>query len=182
MKLENITDLISCKESDISEKNKKVCIFGQGFVGLPLALSLALRGCETIGVDINKNLVNDTNNGITYHTENYNGITIQEILKEELKEKRYKATIDGASAVRECKNIIVTVGIPIKDGKYIMDYLEKVCITIGKNLKKEDLIKRPLLLLYQISLFMKDATTKAYINTLEKNMQFTDKFLNQQDR
>ncbi|BCZ47074.1 UDP-N-acetyl-D-glucosamine dehydrogenase [Clostridium gelidum] len=140
MKLENVTDLIRCKETNISEKNKKVCIFGQGFVGLPLALSLALRGCKTIGVDINKNLVNDTNNGVTHHAENFNGIAIQQILKEELKEERYKATIDGASAVRECNNIIVTVGIPIKEGKYIIDYLENVCITIGKNLKKEDLI------------------------------------------
>ena len=140
MIVENVTNLISCKEINISKKNKKVCIFGQGFVGLPLALSLALRGCETIGVDINENFVNDANNGVTHNTENFNGITIQQILKEELKEERYKATIDGASAVRECNNIIVTVGIPIKEGKYIIDYLENVCITIGKNLKKEDLI------------------------------------------
>lgn len=136
----NVKDLINYKESKLSEDNKKVCIFGQGFVGLPLALSFAFRGCETTGVDINENLVNEANNGITHHTEKFNGITIQEILNEELKEKRYKATTDGASAVEECNNIIVTVGIPIKDGKHMMNYLESVCITIGKNLKKEALV------------------------------------------
>lgn len=136
----NVKDLITYKEFDLSEENKKVCIFGQGFVGLPLALSFAFRGCETIGVDINENLVKDTNNDVTYHTEKFNGITIQEILNEELKEKRYKATTDGASAVKECNNIIVTVGIPIKDGIYVMDYLESVCVTIGRNLKKNDLV------------------------------------------
>jgi UDP-N-acetyl-D-mannosaminuronic acid dehydrogenase len=32
------------------------------------------------------------------------------------------------------------VGIPIKDGKHIMDYLENACRNIGKNLKRDDLV------------------------------------------
>lgn len=136
----NIKELVYCQEDCISEENKKVCIFGQGFVGLPFALSLALRGCETIGIDINKNLVDDINNGITHNTEKFNGHSIQEILNKELKERRYKATTDGAYAVRECNNIVVTVGIPIKDRRYIIDYLRSACITIGNNLKKGDLV------------------------------------------
>ena len=136
----NIKDLIFFREIEISERNKKVCIFGQGFVGLPLALSFAFRGCETTGVDINENLVNHINNGVTHHTEDFNGITIQEILNEELKEKRYKATTDEELALRACNNLIITVGIPIQDGKYITDCLESACIKIGNNLKKEDLI------------------------------------------
>ncbi|MCT8975966.1 nucleotide sugar dehydrogenase [Clostridium sp. CX1] len=125
---------------DISEKNKRVCIFGQGYVGLPLALSFAFRGCETIGVDVDKSLVENIDNGVTHHTEEFDGITIQDILHNELSEKRYNITVDGASAVKECNNIIVTVGIPIKNGKCIMDYLESACIVIGENLKKDDLI------------------------------------------
>jgi len=136
----NVKELINCKEIELSEDNKKVCVFGQGFVGLPLTLSFAFRGCRTTGVEVNENLVDNINNGVTHHTEEFNGITIQEILNEELKEKRYKATTDGASAVRECNNIIVTVGISIKDEKYMMDYLESACITIGRNLKKQDLV------------------------------------------
>lgn len=123
-----------------NEVHKKVCIFGQGFVGLPLTLSFALRGCESIGVDVDELLIANISKGITHHTEKFNGETIQQILIRELKEKRYTATVDAAKAVRECNNIIVTVGVPIKDGNFIMDYLEEACITIGKNLKKEDLI------------------------------------------
>lgn len=120
--------------------NKSVCIFGQGFVGLPLALSFAFRGCNVIGVDVDDILVAQTNKGLTHHTEKFHGITIQEILNIQLEAKRYKATTNGIKAVKECNNIIVTVGIPIKDGNYIMDYLEGACRTIGQSLKKGDLV------------------------------------------
>jgi UDP-N-acetyl-D-mannosaminuronic acid dehydrogenase len=120
--------------------NKKVCIFGQGFVGLPLALSFALRGCDAIGVDVDDVLVANINKGITHHFEKFHGVTIQEILKMQLEERRYQATAAAEKAVKACNNIIVTVGIPIKDGNFIIDYLEDACRTIGKNLKKEDLV------------------------------------------
>lgn len=120
--------------------NKKVCIFGQGFVGLPLALSFALRGCFALGVDVDEVLVNNINQGETCLKEKYKGKTIQELLKEELKKKSYAAVKDGAKAVIDCNNIIVTVGIPIKNGNVIMNPLENVCRVLGKNLKKGDLI------------------------------------------
>ncbi len=135
----NIIDELD-ESIDESDLNKKVCIFGQGFVGLPLTLSFAFRGCKTIGVDVEDILVENTNKGVTYHTEKFMDITIQDILQMQLKNGRYKATTDGAKAVRKCNNIIVTVGIPIKDEEYIMDYLESACKIIGKNLKKDDLV------------------------------------------
>jgi UDP-N-acetyl-D-mannosaminuronic acid dehydrogenase len=120
--------------------NKRVCIFGQGFVGLPLTLSFAFRGCNTIGVDVDENLVRQTNDGMTHHTEEFHDVTIKEILNIELENGRYIATTDGAEAVRRSNNIIVTVGIPIKEGQYIIDYLKSACETIGSNLKKDDLV------------------------------------------
>ena len=120
--------------------NKKVCLFGQGFVGLPLSLSFALRGCDVIGVDVDEILVDNINKGLTHHTEKFHGVGIQKILQMELEEGRYKATTDATKAVRECNNIIVTVGIPIINGKYITNYLEKCCKNIGKNIKIGDLV------------------------------------------
>ncbi|GFZ33972.1 NDP-sugar dehydrogenase [Clostridium zeae] len=120
--------------------NKKVCVFGQGFVGLPLTLSFAFRGCDTIGVDVDEILVKQTNEGITHHTEKFHDVTIKEVLNIELNNGRYKATTDGGEAVRNSNNIIVTVGIPIKEGEYIIDYLKSACETIGSNLKKGDLV------------------------------------------
>ena len=138
LKEEHIQDLMRLKEIEIGEK--KVCVFGQGFVGLPLTLSFAFRGCQTVGIDIDNEIVTKTNNGLTDSTEKYKGIAIKKILKEQLKQKRYKATINGTKAVKECDNIIITVGIPIKKGKYIMDHLESACMTIGQNLKRNDLV------------------------------------------
>lgn len=137
----NIKEIEELKEFIPSNSvNKNVCIFGQGFVGLPLALSFAIRGCNVTGVDIDDILIANTNRGITHHTEKFYDITIQEILKMQLKNKRYKATTDSAAAVQRSNNIIVTVGIPIHKGKYNMDFLAEASRVIGKNLKKDDLV------------------------------------------
>jgi UDP-N-acetyl-D-mannosaminuronic acid dehydrogenase len=69
-------------------------VLGQGFVGLPLALSFALRGCKTIGVDIDHAFVSKINKGITNHTEKFHGVKIQEILKMQLENRKYLATIN----------------------------------------------------------------------------------------
>lgn len=139
---EDIVEFMEQFNEKIDKKspNKNVCVFGQGFVGLPLTLSFAFRGCNTIGVDVDDVLVAQTNKGVTNHTEKFNDITIQEILNIQLENGRYRATTNGDKAVKESKNIIVTVGIPIKNETYIIDYLESACRTIGRNLKKEDLV------------------------------------------
>lgn len=127
---------------DIREESvyKKVCVFGQGFVGLPLSLSFSLRGSSVIGVDVDENLISEINKGNTHHTEKFYGVGIKEILNMCIQDNSYKATTNGEEAVRNSNNIIVTVGIPVKDGKYIMEYLENATITIGRNLKKDDLV------------------------------------------
>lgn len=127
-------------KTNLEEEYKKVCIFGQGFVGLPLTLSFSFRGCNAIGVDVEENLVNEINSGMTHHTEKFMGISIRDILKRQLEEKRYRATTDAEAAVKESNNIIITVGIPIKNGRYIDEYLKSACEVIGKNLKKNDLV------------------------------------------
>lgn len=133
--LYNLNENIS--ENDI---NKKVCVFGQGFVGLPLALSFALRGCTVLGVDVDENLVSSIEKGETYHKEKFYDVSIQSILKAQLQNKSYSITRDGAEAVKNCNNIIVTVGIPIKDNKQYRNNIEDACITIGRNIKPGDLV------------------------------------------
>lgn len=141
MDLQGIDLINSLNESKcIKAVFKNICVLGQGFVGLPLALSFAFRGCNTIGVDVDDILVSQINAGLTHHTEKFHGISIQEILKTQLEVKRYRASTNATEAVQKCNNIIVTVGIPIKDGKYVMDYLENACRTIGRNMKKDNLI------------------------------------------
>ncbi|MDO6355574.1 nucleotide sugar dehydrogenase [Caloramator sp. CAR-1] len=125
---------------NIKESLRNVVVFGQGFVGLPLSLSFAMRGCNVYGVDVVENLVKDINKGITYHKEAFEGRTIQEILKEQLQEGRYRATTDGVLALKECNNIVVTVGIPIINGQHDLTDLVECVRLIGKNIKREDLV------------------------------------------
>lgn len=47
----------------LSSGKIKVCVIGIGRIGLPTAISFAKSGLETIGVDINSNLVNMINSG-----------------------------------------------------------------------------------------------------------------------
>lgn len=121
-------------------RNNKICVIGQGFVGLPLALSFSLKGYKIIGVDIDKDLVDQLNFGITYHTEEYRGKNINEILKNQLNLENYIATTHISKAMKESNVIILTVGIPISNGEPIMDGLINAIKEIGKNLKRNDLV------------------------------------------
>lgn len=44
-------------------KNKRVCVVGLGYIGLPTASLLATNGYEVVGVDINRNAVETINRG-----------------------------------------------------------------------------------------------------------------------
>lgn len=126
--------------TEIKEEYRNVAVFGQGFVGLPLSLSFSFRGANVYGVDVVKELVDDINKGITHHTEKFEGKTIQTVLKEQLQSGRYRATTDMADAIKHVNNIIVTVGIPIRNDKHDISDLTDCCTVIGKNIKKGDLV------------------------------------------
>ncbi|MGE5423349.1 MAG: nucleotide sugar dehydrogenase [Ignavibacteriales bacterium] len=119
---------------------KKVCMFGLGFVGLPLALSFAMRGCQVVGIDVDESLVEDLNNGVTHHLEAHGEKKIQTILNEELAAGRFKATVDCSAALAVCDNIIVTVGIPVVEGAHDITPLTTVCRSIAEGLKPGDLV------------------------------------------
>lgn len=119
---------------------KNVAVFGQGYVGLPLALSFAFRGCNVYGVDVIKEMVDNINKGITYHTEEFEGKTIQQILRSQLELGNYRAISSAAEVYENCNNIIVTVGIPIKDEIHDLSDLTACVTDIGKNLKKNTLV------------------------------------------
>lgn len=50
-------------------KNKKVCVVGLGYIGLPTAAVLASSGCRVIGVDINPVIVDLVNSGNAHIAE-----------------------------------------------------------------------------------------------------------------
>ncbi|HZK56993.1 MAG TPA: nucleotide sugar dehydrogenase, partial [Clostridia bacterium] len=125
----------------MTREYKNIAVFGLGFIGLPLALSFSMNGRKVIGVDVSEELIRELNLGITHHLEEHEGIKIEEILKKQLGENNFEATMDAEYALEKCNNIIVTVGIPVADGGGLnTEHLESVSKTIARNLKKGDLI------------------------------------------
>lgn len=120
--------------------DKKITVIGLGFVGLPLSLSFAMKGHSIIGLDVNSSLIEDLNNGVTYHLEQYQGKPIQDILKEALSKGTFKATRDYQEVFKESSAYIVTVGLPVKEGMPLYDHFESAMIDLGRGLKQGDLV------------------------------------------
>jgi len=84
-----------------------VAIIGQGYVGLTIAVGAAGAGHEVIGFDVNKELVNQLNAGVS-HIE---GISDSE-LKSFLSANNYSASTD-ASALSGCDVVVIAVPTPL---------------------------------------------------------------------
>ncbi|AEF97188.1 nucleotide sugar dehydrogenase [Methanotorris igneus] len=60
MEVINVEDEVSKEKT---KKNKKICVVGLGYIGLPTASMLANHGYKVVGVDIDENKVNAIKNG-----------------------------------------------------------------------------------------------------------------------
>ena len=126
--------------NQVNPSDFRVAIFGLGFVGLPLALSYAIRGSHVVGVDVDENLISELNQGITHHLEKYHDTPIQTVLAEQLKNGRFKATANARETLAECNCFIMTVGIPVVDCDHDFSHIESCSRTIASGLKKGDLV------------------------------------------
>ncbi|MGF7534894.1 nucleotide sugar dehydrogenase [Bacillus mexicanus] len=119
---------------------KEISVIGQGFIGLPLALSFAMNNTKVYGVDVNKDLVNDINKGLTHHKESFNNVSIQEILRSEIRNERYSAQTSILDLPDTVDSYIITVGIPVKDGELNRSHIEQVALDLTKKIKKGDTV------------------------------------------
>ena len=85
----------------------KVCVVGQGYVGLPLSLAIAQSGREVIGIDSNSELVTNLNHGISPFAE-LSSHTINELVSRGL----YSVTT-SYSAIKECDVVVICVPTPL---------------------------------------------------------------------
>ena len=119
---------------------KGIAVIGLGFIGLPLALSFAMRGVRVVGIDVLPELINEINQGVSHHLERYNDLTIRDILNEQLTANRFHATTDYLEASELVDTYIVTVGIPVNNSIPNYDYIDSACTSIAKVLKKGDTV------------------------------------------
>lgn len=121
------------------EKNR-ITVIGLGFVGLPLALSFAMKGHKVIGLDVNESLVADLNQGNTHCLEQYHGHCAQDILRKALKYGTFKATTSYPDAAAESSAFIVTVGLPVQRQTPNLEFLESCVTELGRVLAPGDLV------------------------------------------
>lgn len=102
----------------------KVCIMGQGYIGLPTAALFSRNHCEVVGVDINEEIVNNLNKGIIHIEEP----GISDIIRQSVKKNTYKASLTPEKA----DAFIITVPTPYIIENYSCDlsYVISACETI----------------------------------------------------
>jgi len=117
-----------------------ITVIGLGFVGLPLALSFAMKGHKVIGLDVNESLVAGLNQGDTDCLEQYHGCSARDILRKALKYGTFKATTDYQEAAAESNAFIVTVGLPVQRQTPNLEFLESCVTDLGRVMKQGDLV------------------------------------------
>ena len=116
--------------------NKKLAIIGLGYVGLPLAVEFAKK-FQVIGFDINQNRVNDLNQGHDATLE-VSDESLKSVLNKNINGLKLSCDVQD---LNDCNVYIVTVPTPVdKNNRPILTPLIKASETIGKVLKKEDIV------------------------------------------
>ena len=112
----------------------KVCIIGQGYIGLPTAALFARNHCKVVGVDINEKMIENLNNVIIHIEEP----GISDIIKQALKNKVYKASLKPEKA----DAFIITVPTPYIPENYSCDlsYVISACESIIPFLEKGNVV------------------------------------------
>ena len=113
----NMNNFEEVKKS-LNSKSLRVCVIGIGRIGLPTALSFAKSGLQTIGVDINKNLVQDINSK-KFPLKDEPGY--ENIFNDVLEKKLFSATTKIIDAVSNSDLILLSLPTPM-DENNIPDY------------------------------------------------------------
>jgi len=113
----NMNNLEDVKKS-LNSRTLRVCVVGIGRIGLPTALSFAKSGLQTIGLDINENLVNTINSGV-FPLKDEPGY--EEIFNDVIKNKMFSATTKIEDALPNSDLILLSLPTPM-DKNNIPDY------------------------------------------------------------
>jgi UDP-N-acetyl-D-galactosamine dehydrogenase len=130
-----VRELLSLLErlNNKMNENRKICIIGLGYVGLPLAHAFSGK-YEVVGFDINQKRIEELNSGFD-RTEELSKAQVKEALKNGM-----KFSLD-IKDIEDCNIYIVTVPTPIdRNNKPDLTPLIKSSQTVGRVLKKDDIV------------------------------------------
>jgi len=133
----NMNNIEEVAES-LNSKSLRVCVIGIGRIGLPTALSFAKSGLQTIGVDINENLVEKINSG-KFPLKDEPGYDV--IFDNVTKNKKFSATTNISDAVPNSNLIVLSLPTTM-DENNIPDYsaLRNVATKLAELLSADSLV------------------------------------------
>ncbi len=112
----------------------KICVIGQGYIGLPTAALFANNSCDVLGVDTNESIVKNLNKGIIHIEEP----GIEKILKTAINNDKYRVS----TSPEESDVFIITVPTPATNNNLSCDltYVISACESILPFLKKGNIV------------------------------------------
>jgi UDP-N-acetyl-D-mannosaminuronic acid dehydrogenase len=117
-------------------QNKKICVVGLGYIGLPTSAILATNGYRVFGIDINKNVVDTVNNGKIHIIEP----ELSGLVKSTVKKGNLSAHLD----IQESEIYIICVPTPFKESSKIpspdTSFIEDAVDKIAPYIKDGDMI------------------------------------------
>lgn len=115
----------------ITNKTIKIGVLGLGYVGLPLAVTFALKETKILGFEKSSEKSKLVNAG-----KNYIGDIEDADLKAVVEDGYLEATEDF-SRISECDAVLICVPTPLdRFKKPDMSYIESACSEIGQNMKE----------------------------------------------
>ena len=113
----------------------KISVFGLGYVGIISAACLAEQGYKVLGVEVNRDKIEQVNSGVSPIVEPYVG----EIVKKVTASKNLVAIGDIKQAVMETDISLICVGTPSREtGEVDLSYIFKTAEEIGEVLKEKN--------------------------------------------
>lgn len=112
---------------------KKICIIGLGYIGLPTASLLATKGYQVHGVDVQQDVVDNLNKGEIHIVEP----DLDVLVRSAVNSGQFKASLEPC----EADIYIIAVPTPFDDQHNPdLSYVEQASTTIAPFLKEEDLV------------------------------------------
>ena len=118
----------------------KITVIGLGYVGLPLARLFATK-FKVVGFDINKNRVNELNNGKDFTLEVEEDLLKSVLVKDFNENNKGLLCSYNLDEIKDSNIYIITVPTPVdKHNRPDLTPLYKASETVGKVLKRGDIV------------------------------------------
>jgi UDP-N-acetyl-D-mannosaminuronic acid dehydrogenase len=112
---------------------RKVCVIGLGYIGLPTSAMFATHGFKVIGIDVNQNVVEALNQGKIIIEEPYLDILVQAAVR--------SGNLIAETVPEQADAFIIAVPTPILSDKTAdMSYVIAATESILPFLKKDDIV------------------------------------------